>query len=276
MIFASIDLVARIERAEVSMLRECADAVRAARPDGGVIAIPIAGGAAAYTGPDSPMNKIAGMGFGAALDEGALEEVERAFAERGCAVQAEVATLADPAIGVALTRRGYVLMGFENVLGLDLSRFAPTAAEGDIEIDVDEDFDSWIDLIVTGFASADAQGVASHESFPRDAMERAIRDIGGATGFLRFVARRGGDAAGAASMRIHEGICQLTGAATLPAHRRRGVQSALLGYRLGEARRAGCDLAIVTTLPGSKSQENVQKLGFELLYVRAHLVKGEG
>ena len=34
----------------------------------------------------------------------------------------------------------------------------------------------------------------------------------------------------------------------------------------------GCDLAVVTTQPGSKSQENVQRRGFELLYTRAVLV----
>jgi len=35
----------------------------------------------------------------------------------------------------------------------------------------------------------------------------------------------------------------------------------------------GCDVAVVTTQPGSKSQENVQKHGFELLYTRAILVR---
>lgn len=63
------------------------------------------------------------------------------------------------------------------------------------------------------------------------------------------------------------------GVATLPEHRRRGVQGALLGARLEAAARAGCDVAVVTTQPGSKSQENVQKRGFELLYTRAILVK---
>jgi hypothetical protein len=36
---------------------------------------------------------------------------------------------------------------------------------------------------------------------------------------------------------------------------------------------AGCDIAVVTTAPGSKSQENVQRRGFDLLYTRAILVK---
>jgi GNAT superfamily N-acetyltransferase len=93
-----------------------------------------------------------------------------------------------------------------------------------------------------------------------------------AQGFVRFLARRGDAVAGGASMRLFEGIAQLCGAATLPEHRRHGVQSTLLAARLGRASRAGCELAVVTTQPGSKSQENVQKHGFELLYTRAILV----
>lgn len=37
--------------------------------------------------------------------------------------------------------------------------------------------------------------------------------------------------------------------------------------------RLGCDVAVVTTVPGSKSQQNAQRQGFDLLYTRAILVK---
>jgi len=94
-----------------------------------------------------------------------------------------------------------------------------------------------------------------------------------AEGFVRSLARRDGVPAGGASQRIFERVAQLCGAATLPEHRRHGVQSALLSARLEIASRAGCDIAVVTTQPGSKSQENVQKRGFELLYTRAILVR---
>jgi GNAT superfamily N-acetyltransferase len=87
------------------------------------------------------------------------------------------------------------------------------------------------------------------------------------------VARRDGAAAGGGSLRIVDGLAQLAGASTLPPHRRRGVQSALMRARLVEAAHAGCDLAVVTTEPASKSQENVQRAGFALLYVRAVLVR---
>ncbi|PRC46270.1 GNAT family N-acetyltransferase, partial [Mycobacterium sp. ITM-2017-0098] len=54
---------------------------------------------------------------------------------------------------------------------------------------------------------------------------------------------------------------------------RRGVQTALLGTRLADAAAAGCDIAVVTTAPGSTSQKNVQRRGCHLLFTRAVLVK---
>ena len=67
-------------------------------------------------------------------------------------------------------------------------------------------------------------------------------------------------------MRITDGVAQLTGAAAAPDHRRRGVRTALLAARLADAADAGREIAVVTTAPGSKSQQNVQRQGFHLLY----------
>jgi hypothetical protein len=51
-----------------------------------------------------------------------------------------------------------------------------------------------------------------------------------------------------------------------------GIQTALLSARLAGAAAAGCDIAVVTTQPGSKSQQNGQRRGFDLLHTRAVLV----
>ena len=79
--------------------------------------------------------------------------------------------------------------------------------------------------------------------------------------------------AGGADFLITDGVAQLAGAATTPAHRRHGVQTALLAARLEDAKAAGCDIAVIVTQPGSKSQQNAQRRGFHLLYTRATLVK---
>ena len=83
----------------------------------------------------------------------------------------------------------------------------------------------------------------------------------------------GGAGAGGGGLRIGDGIAQFCGAATLPAFRRRGIQTALLRRRLRDARGAGCDLGIMAAQPGSRSHFNAQRQGFSLLYSRAVLVK---
>ena len=98
-------------------------------------------------------------------------------------------------------------------------------------------------------------------------------DLAEASGFTQCVAMVDGEVAGGGNMRLHEGVAQLCGAATRPRFRRRGLQTAMLHARLRHAADAGCDIAVVTTEPGSKSQQNVQRAGFALLYTRAVLVK---
>jgi ribosomal protein S18 acetylase RimI-like enzyme len=275
MLFASSELAARIERADARLVSDSATAAARRRPGTGAFATPIGGGFATFTAPGSPLNKLAGLGFAGPLDPGELDDVERAFAERGVPAQVELSCLADPALGALLTRRGYALVNFENVLGrrLPLERPASTPEGIVVTESPAAELAAWLDVVVTAFASPDLQGVPSHESFPRDEHERVAADMAAVEGFVRYLARRGGVLAGGASMRLFEGIAQLCGAATLPEHRRQGVQSSLLTTRLEIAGRAGCDVAVVTTQPGSKSQENVQKHGFELLYTRAILVR---
>ncbi|HWO64486.1 MAG TPA: GNAT family N-acetyltransferase, partial [Umezawaea sp.] len=89
----------------------------------------------------------------------------------------------------------------------------------------------------------------------------------------RYLATLDGVAAGGGSFRVSDGIAQFTGAATAPPFRRRGIQNALLAARLADATAAGCDVAVITVQPGSRSQQNAQRRGFALLYTRAILLK---
>jgi ribosomal protein S18 acetylase RimI-like enzyme len=206
-----------------------------------------------------------------------FDDVERRFAQRHAPVQAEVSSLGDPDVVRTLTKRGYELIGFENVLGLGITpervrELSQRPVDVEVTLASDQEAGPWLDAVIEGFLHPDTfDGPPSHDSFARDVLERVLGDTIAAAGFERFLARRDGLVAGGASFRIEDGVAQLSGAATLPAHRRRGVQSALLRHRLLEAARRGCDIAVVTTQPGSKSQENVQKAGFSLLYCRAVL-----
>jgi GNAT superfamily N-acetyltransferase len=273
-LFCDTALAERIERVEARLIARAGEAARRRTADAAGFAIPIAGGVASFAEEGSPFNKIAGLGFGAVPSAAALDEIEQAFAALGAPVQVELAHLGDPAVGALLTERGYRLASFENVLGRALEgepeRVTPPGVE--VRRSGDDELDAWLEVVVDGVAHPDTQGLAAHEDLPREVVERAERDFA-AAGVMRYVALRDGVIAGGASLEMAEGVAQLAGAATAPAQRRRGIQSALLSARLADAAAAGCDVAVVTTQPGSRSQQNVQRRGFDLLYTRAVLVK---
>jgi hypothetical protein len=273
-LFCGSELAARIERAEAQLIAEATEATRRRRADAGGFVIPVVGGVATFAEEGSPYNKIAGLGFGGVPDAAALDELERAFASRGAAAQAEVASLADPTLIDMLTERGYRLASFENVLGRQLTTgIRPVKVPGiEVRRSGPGEIDAWVELVTDAAVHPDTQGIPMEE-FPRDIVERAERDSAAIDGIRRYVALRHDQLAGGASFRIAEGLAQLTGAGTVPAHRRNGVQTALLAARLADAAADGCDVAVVTTQPGSKSQQNVQRRGFDLLYTRAVLLK---
>jgi GNAT superfamily N-acetyltransferase len=285
MLFATATLAARIERAECRMAFDFAECARRRRDD--VLVEPIGGAHAVFAGPGAPCNKLAGLGFGVPIDEDALSAIEAAFDAREAPIRVELSVMADPAVASTLSGRGYRLVGFENVLGLSLTdrvidRLASAVdadrANGIIAAPASSDhLATWKHVVTTGFAHPDVfDAPAADESYERDALEQIFGDFTRIAGLATFLARRQDEPAGGGAMRIIDGIAQLCGAATLPDHRRRGVQSALLRFRLLSAARDGCQLAVVTTQPGSKSQENVQRAGFELLYARAILVRPVG
>jgi len=268
--FADRETSRRIEAAEADLTLAYGSAVQRRRPGRGAIAVDLAGGAAVFTGEGSPFDKVIGIGY-EPIDWPSFDGFERALRSRGAAVQVEVASRADPEIARTLTARGYRLVGFEDVLGRGLDEPPDVANRPDVDVRpvLPHEIDAWIETVVT--AQAHPDGPAAHELFARDALERVYRDLAGLDGFRRYLARRDGAVAGGACLRLDGRLAELCGAATLPEHRRRGVQTALTRARLADARRAGCDLATVTTAPGSKSEENAVRQGFAIAYTRAVL-----
>lgn len=274
--FADAALARRIEGAEASLSSEIGRAVVDGGREPWAFVDELGGGVAVFAGAGSPVNKIIGVGFAGDPDPGRLADIEARLSERQADLQAEVATLASPEWHGVFGPRGYGLAGFENVLGLDLT--GPGAGSGTSQtapgVTVDgcapADASAWLDVVASAFQHPDdVPAQAAGQDYPREAIERAFESFGATSGFRRYLARVDGAVAGGASMRVCDGVAQLCGAATLPPFRRRGVQSALLDLRLREARDVGCDIAVITTAPGSRSQQNAQRRGFVLLYARA-------
>jgi GNAT superfamily N-acetyltransferase len=272
--FVDTTIAARVERAEAQVTRAMAGALTGSPSAPEAIVIPVGPGVAAFARQGSPINKVIGVGLDAPIDDATLDGVERVFDERHEPVRVELSTLAVPASGQQLTARGYRLLGFENVLARRLAGVeAPRAGGVRVARIVPGQELLWKDVVVDAAAASDETGVPP-DDYSREVVDVVMRDSLAARGFARYLASLDGVIAGGGSMYVHDGVAILTGSATLPQHRRRGVQAALIAHRLHDAHAAGAELAIITTAPGTQSQANVMKLGFALVYARAILVRG--
>jgi len=272
--FASIEVVRRIEAAEASLTLEVS---RALHREGGVVR-ELGAGAGAWTPEGTPFDKVIGWGFGdPAADDAALRALEAEVLSRGGAVRVELATVGALHHAEALCRRGYRVAGLENVLGLTLDpRASPSPASSpglELRTAAPDEEELWLRTVAGGFGEADPTDPAPHQAFDDALLVKVFRELGAASGLRRYLALADGHPAGGATLRLSGGVAQLAGAATRAAFRRRGIQAALLAARLADAAAEGCDLAVVTTEPGSRSQRNVQRSGFALLYGRLVLVR---
>lgn len=264
-------LAARIEREEAAFIAACCRAV-GSRTGGPAFELPVAGGFATYAGADSPFNKVVGTGFDGLPTDDELALVEQQYDAYGSAAAFEISTLADPAIFELLTARGYLLVGFEDVLVAHLTARATEPVDGIEVMRAEDRLDVWMHVAAESALHADTAGVPQLDTFPREALETAER-AGIDAGAHPYLATVGGQPAGAGGVHLTGALAQLTGAGTLPAFRRRGVQRQLVRARLADALAAGCEYAVVTTQPGSTSQANMRRAGFELGYARAVLVR---
>ena len=106
---------------------------------------------------------------------------------------------------------------FDNVLGLVLrgepERVTPPGIE--VRPSGEAEFESWLDIVLHGFAYPDTPGVPVHGELPREVIAGAGRDFAAAGGIF-YIALRDGVIAGGARLRMAEGVAQLAGATTAP------------------------------------------------------------
>ena len=226
-----------------------------------------AGGWATFAGVDSPLTQAFALGLAGPVEEEEIARMEDFFHSRGAHVYVELCPYADPSIVEIFRRRGYTLIEFSNVL---VRRLAPEDAQWSSDQAVrvrraeTHEAKLWAETVARGF-------------FPDGELPQALIDLMGAsfhsTAGTHFLCEIEGQVAGGGGLVMHEAVASLGGAATLPAFRNRGGQTALLRARIGFAAERGCDIIMVTTLPGTVSQRNVERQGFRVVYTRSKLIK---
>jgi len=234
-------------------------------PESGAAAESFAGGWATFAGADSPITQAFALGLNGPVEEVEVERMEAFFRSRGAATNVELCPYADLSIVEVFGRRGYTLIELSNVLARRLMpEDARLSFNNAVRVRPAEAHEGrlWAETVARGF-------------FPEGELPQMMIDLmtiaAHRPGGAYFLAEVDGQVAGGGVLILHEGVASLGGASTLPAFRNRGAQTALLRARLAFAAQQGCEVAMVTTLPGSVSQRNAERQGFRVVYTRSKL-----
>ena len=260
-------LAKRLELAERQAAVEGTETLARLRPGAAAAAEPLAGGMAIFCGVNSPITQAVGIGLDGPVSEAEIARLEEFYFSRGDAVRVELCPLADASVLEQFGKRGYRVTEFSNMMARPIApgEHWPAPAPGImIERTGPDEAELWTRTV--------AQGFAEHFPVTPELLE-VMQMFALAPRAECYLARVDGEIAGGGCVSLREGVAGLFGASTLPTFRKRGVQTALLHARLARAAAAGCDLAACIALPGSISQRNILRQGFQTLYTRVKFEK---
>jgi hypothetical protein len=257
MILADLELARRLESAAGAISRACIEG----RPDTAILET--AGGLALFAGAQSPLTQAIGIGLEGSVSEAEIDRLESFFRSHGALVSIDLCPLADPGLLETLSARGYRPAEFNNVL---IRRLAD--AEFQLAVQARQilpgEAELWCRTVGLGFFE---QPELSEEEMD---VGRAVCSIPGAHCYL--VLAEDGDACAGGAMKVRYGLATLFADSTAMRYRRRGFQRDLISVRLKDARAQSCDLATASVSPGSVSQRNYERAGFQVAYTKILLV----
>jgi len=269
----NLELARRVELAEALVGVGCAQTFLRLRPQGGAAFERYAGGFAIYCGPSSPLTQAVALGLDGATTDAELDRLEAFYRDRNEPVRAEMCPLADGKLFARFGRDGYSVTEFTNVMAQAISPGcsgpdgSTQTSQVTVEKVADEQVDLWAETVADGFADHPPSLPEIVELMKMMALSPAVEC---------YLGRVDGRAAGAGALSLRDGVATLFAASTLSAFRGRGVQTALLHARLARAAEGGADLAMCLAQPGSISQRNVVRQGFQVLYTRVKFEKAWG
>jgi GNAT superfamily N-acetyltransferase len=266
--FIDLELARRVENAEATGCRECAEAFHVSHPEFPVAVEQIAGGVAVFAGVDSPVTQAIGVGINGAVADADLDRLGDFFAARNAPAAAEICPFVEMSLYERFAARGYRLLEVSNVLVREIAKAGGADASAPPEVTVRQALPAEAKL----WTGTVAQGFAEHFPVTQEILDVMEGFFHGASAkpFLAFVEGR---VAGGGALTIHDGVCGLFGASTLPNFRGRGVQTELLRSRIAYATGQGCDLAVSIAQPGSVSHRNIERRGFRVAYTRTKLIR---
>lgn len=246
-------LLEMVEGAVARNLLDYVYALQAVAPDLGSKAIACGGGVAAFTGKDSPLTTVKGVGPNMTDDD--LDMTEAWF--RGSGAESAVFELApwlSQETAARLSRRGYTVIGSEDVV----VRRPPFEALLPSRAVVAVDSTAWLELMLRV-----NEGLDSPQWL---ALVQACAVLPGAMHY--GVLESSGASIACAQVLPVCGVGLFANDATLVSARGRGAQTATILERLRAIRTPRFSCLAAEVAPGSISERNYLRCGFHLAYTR--------
>lgn len=267
----SLSLLPLIAEAEVAGVAGQVAALAALYPDTAVATQPWgAGGLLAYAGAGCPLNRGCGLATAGEPPAGLLDQAE-AFYD-GLGEPAAVACYPDatPRLRDELQRRAYTLTQtlLVHVAALPLSLGGPLP--GPMLAEHTDDDDLWVTTAAAGF-----RGAPVHAGL--DDMATRLARASVRPEVRLFLARLEGEPVGAGALWRGAGRTALVfSGSVLPEFRGLGAHRALVHVRLVAAMGEGLPFAMSLAVPDSAAAHNLQRFGFDPMFLRETWVKALG
>ena len=266
--FVDKALARRLESAEEVPQVDCVRMFQQSRPEVGAAFEPFCGGHMMFAGLNSPIGHAAGLGFDGVVAPADLDRLEAFYRSHGAPAQLDLCPHTDASVLELVTVRGYAIAELNNVLFRVLDSAEPVNVPVGVKIrrSQPQEAGRFSDILTDCFfEKGDAPEGFADMLAPLFHFPEAL---------TFFAEVDGVPIAGAAGRIIPEHrIFALFGAGTLPGFRGRGIQTALLRTRMKAAADAGCELAVVVTRGGTVSERNCVRLGFQIAYSKATVIK---
>jgi len=204
------------------------------------------------------MNRVAGL---SPRNLDVLPGVLSLYRDAGIRPWFEVAPASgetDP-VGAALAAAGAVPQWHSTLLYAPVSAGTPSPSDARPDGHVIE-----VRRVGAGEVHGFAELLLRGWGVPEDELAEAAGDHAhwhSVPGWRLYVATVDGQPAAAAVLQVHGGVGYLASASTLPAHRNKGCQSALIRRRILDAVADGVDLVSGMAIIGSTSQQNMERAG---------------
>ena len=215
-----------------------------------------------FDGTESPLTQTFGLGLFDEITDAEIDRIEEFFREHEAPVFHEVSPMADASLIGLLNRRGYQPVELTSVMYRTLEDLPEPVLNSRITARVIEqdEVDLWARTAADGW-STEMEGM-------EDFMFQFCRIGAQCAGASPYIVELDGKPISTGTLLIYDDVAMLAGASTIPEGRRQGAQTALLAARLRHAAESGCTTAIIGAAPGSQSQKNAQKNGFDIAYTR--------